>query len=61
MLVKTRWPALIPAIKRAGHEPVLVYPTVEPSTETVPTREVDERLVLILDDMGGVKIPQVDP
>lgn len=29
MRVQTRWPALIPAIERAGHEPVLVGPVEE--------------------------------
>ncbi len=26
MKVETNWPALVPAIRRAGHEPVLVEP-----------------------------------
>lgn len=26
MIVHTRWPALVPAIERAGHQPVLDYP-----------------------------------
>lgn len=26
MIVRTRWPGLIPAIERAGHTPVLEHP-----------------------------------
>jgi len=30
MRVTTKWPALIPAILRAGHEPALEAPSVDP-------------------------------
>jgi len=43
MLVKTHWPALIPAIERAGHEPVLIYPL---EGNVPPPTEVCEGLVI---------------
>ncbi len=30
MKVFTKWPALVPAIRRAGHEPVLIDSETEP-------------------------------
>jgi hypothetical protein len=54
MLVKTHWPALVPAIKRAGHEPVLVYPLEE---DVPPPTPVDDRLVII-PPYDGVVVPE---
>lgn len=48
MLVKTRWPALIPAIKRAGHEPVLEFPLEEgnpPPVKEMSQKQFDDAVI----------------
>lgn len=54
MLVKTHHPALIPAIKRAGHEPVLVEPLIYDSPCEMGA--VDDRLVLVLNPDAPVVV-----